>query len=71
MNTSGVLMTVLGVWVLVQVLRGNLLQRLGIIPGSGAGSAIEGAGNYLDGGGAIEGGGYPISQASNPTGALT
>lgn len=63
MNTSGILIAVLGVWVLVQVLRGNLLQRLGIIPGSGnpGGGAIEG-GESL-GGGAAEGGGYPLSQA--------
>lgn len=62
MNTSGILIAVVGVWVLVQVLRGNMLQRLGIIPGSGnSGGAIEG-GTSLQGG-AVEGGGYPLSQA--------
>lgn len=32
MNTGGLVVAVLGVWVVVQVLGGDALQRLGVVP---------------------------------------
>lgn len=37
MNASGVVLVVAGVWVIAQVLRGNALQRLGILGETGGG----------------------------------
>jgi hypothetical protein len=34
-NASGIVITIAGVWVIAQVLRGNALQRLGILGETG------------------------------------
>lgn len=54
--TSGILLALVGVWVLTQVLGGNALGRLGVIDNSGA---VQNAGSSVGGaaaGGAIIGG---------------
>jgi len=54
MNTSGIFVTLVGVWVLSQVLAGNALVRLGIVDGplganAGAELGTGAAGAFLQG----------------------
>jgi hypothetical protein len=34
-NTGGVILMIAGIWLLTQVLKGGMLQRLGLIPSGG------------------------------------
>lgn len=35
MNAGGLVLAIAGVWVLAQIFRGQMLQRLGLIPSGG------------------------------------
>lgn len=35
MNAGGVVLIIAGIWLLAQILRGQMLQRLGILPSGG------------------------------------